>query len=137
VVIVRHETPLCPLRASDSRWSLGRDCQNVLPGDAIGKSGNSGSGAAPHLHFDVTKTIPAAAITRSLLTSGIRLSIHLDYKLASHTRRFHTSSLIGRRQRASGSAQGQPTDDQKERLLTRNAAGSLRSPLRPDVRPFT
>jgi murein DD-endopeptidase MepM/ murein hydrolase activator NlpD len=30
--------------------------QNVLPGDSIGKSGNSGSGAARHLHFDVTNT---------------------------------------------------------------------------------
>ena len=28
--------------------------QSVLPGDTIGLSGNSGSGGAPHLHFDVT-----------------------------------------------------------------------------------
>jgi len=28
--------------------------QTVIPGDTIGLSGNSGSGGAPHLHFDVT-----------------------------------------------------------------------------------
>jgi murein DD-endopeptidase MepM/ murein hydrolase activator NlpD len=30
--------------------------QTVVPGDTVGLSGNSGSGAAPHLHFDVTRT---------------------------------------------------------------------------------
>jgi murein DD-endopeptidase MepM/ murein hydrolase activator NlpD len=30
--------------------------QLVMPGDTIGLSGNSGSGAMPHLHFDVTNT---------------------------------------------------------------------------------
>lgn len=30
--------------------------QMVIPGDTIGLSGSSGANAAPHLHFDVTKT---------------------------------------------------------------------------------
>ncbi len=30
--------------------------QTVVLGDTVGLSGNSGSSAAPHLHFDVTKT---------------------------------------------------------------------------------
>jgi len=30
--------------------------QMVVPGDTVGLSGNSGSNASPHLHFDVTKT---------------------------------------------------------------------------------
>jgi murein DD-endopeptidase MepM/ murein hydrolase activator NlpD len=57
VVIVMHEdstySRYVHLTANGALVRMG---QNVLPGDTIAKSGNSGSGAAPHLHFDVTKS---------------------------------------------------------------------------------
>ena len=57
VVIVMHEDTTYAryvhLTTGGALVSVG---QNVGPGDAIGKSGNSGSSAAPHLHFDVTHT---------------------------------------------------------------------------------
>jgi murein DD-endopeptidase MepM/ murein hydrolase activator NlpD len=57
VVIVMHKDSTyaryAHLTTNGALVSIG---QNVVPGDSIGKSGNSGSGAAPHLHFDVTNT---------------------------------------------------------------------------------
>ena len=57
VVIVMHEDSTYARYAHlTTNGALVRNGQNVLPGDTIGKSGNSGSGAVPHLHFDVTNS---------------------------------------------------------------------------------
>lgn len=57
VVIVMHEDSTYAryvhLTTGGALVAMG---QSVSPGDSIGKSGNSGSSAAPHLHFDVTHT---------------------------------------------------------------------------------
>jgi murein DD-endopeptidase MepM/ murein hydrolase activator NlpD len=57
VVIVMHEDSTYARYAHlTTNGSLVRIGQNILPGDTIGKSGNSGSEAAPHLHYDVTNS---------------------------------------------------------------------------------
>jgi murein DD-endopeptidase MepM/ murein hydrolase activator NlpD len=57
VVILMHEDSTYARYVHlTTNGALVRIGQNVLPGDTIGKSGNSGSGAAPHLHFDVTNS---------------------------------------------------------------------------------
>jgi murein DD-endopeptidase MepM/ murein hydrolase activator NlpD len=57
VVIVMHEDSTYARYAHlTTNGALVKIGQSVLPGDTIGKSGNSGSGAAPHLHFDVTNS---------------------------------------------------------------------------------
>jgi murein DD-endopeptidase MepM/ murein hydrolase activator NlpD len=57
VVIVMHEDSTYARYVHlTTNGALVRIGQNVLPGDTIGKSGNSGSGAAPHLHFDITSS---------------------------------------------------------------------------------
>lgn len=57
VVIVMHEDSTYAryvhLTTNGALVTVGK---NVVPGDTIGLSGNSGSSGAPHLHFDVTKT---------------------------------------------------------------------------------
>jgi murein DD-endopeptidase MepM/ murein hydrolase activator NlpD len=57
VVIVMHEdsTYLRYVHLTTNGALVGSG-QHVTQGDTVGLSGNSGSGAAPHLHFDVTNT---------------------------------------------------------------------------------
>ena len=57
VVVVMHEDSTYARYVHlTTNGALVGSGQNVSPGDAIGLSGNSGSGGAPHLHFDVTNT---------------------------------------------------------------------------------
>jgi murein DD-endopeptidase MepM/ murein hydrolase activator NlpD len=87
VVIVMHED------ATYARYvhlttdgALVRSGQNVLPGDTIGLSGNSGSGAAPHLHFDVTNTNTGRSdqtipfYFKNTITPSIALKVGASYK---------------------------------------------------------
>jgi murein DD-endopeptidase MepM/ murein hydrolase activator NlpD len=57
VVVVRHEdstySRYAHLTSNGARVVVG---QLVSPGDTVGLSGNSGSSAASHLHFDVTRS---------------------------------------------------------------------------------
>lgn len=55
VVIVMHEdTTYARYVHLTTNGALVARGHNVMPGDSIGLSGNSGSSGAPHLHFDVT-----------------------------------------------------------------------------------
>ncbi|MEW6196755.1 MAG: M23 family metallopeptidase [Bacteroidota bacterium] len=57
VVIVMHEDSTFARYAHlTTNGALVEINQQLMPGDTVGLSGNSGSGGAPHLHFDVTKT---------------------------------------------------------------------------------
>lgn len=57
VVIVFHEDSTYARYVHlTTNGALVKIGQAVMPGDSIGLSGNSGSGGAPHLHFDVTNT---------------------------------------------------------------------------------
>ncbi len=57
VVIVMHEDSTYARYVHlTTNGALVGSGQNLSPGDTVGLSGNSGSGGAPHLHFDVTNT---------------------------------------------------------------------------------
>lgn len=57
VVIVMHDdTTYARYVHLTTNGALVTEGKRVIPGDTIGLSGNSGSGGAPHLHFDVTNT---------------------------------------------------------------------------------
>ncbi len=57
VVVIRHDdTTYSRYAHLTAKGILVRVGQVLAAGDTIGLSGNSGSGGAPHLHFDVTKT---------------------------------------------------------------------------------
>jgi murein DD-endopeptidase MepM/ murein hydrolase activator NlpD len=57
VVIVMHDdTTYSRYSHLTTNGSLVKINQQVMPGDSLGLSGNSGDSNHPHLHFDVTKT---------------------------------------------------------------------------------
>lgn len=62
VIVVHEDSTYTRYTHLTTNGALVKINQLLMPGDSLGLSGNSGHNNHPHLHFDVTKHLPADLI---------------------------------------------------------------------------